>query len=214
MNLVIDTSSEKLKVILYNENKTFENAKTDKKHLKQLLPEIEALLTKNNTKLKDVNYFSVVTGPGSFTGIRIGVSTIKAFACVLKNKKYIEINMLELLAFTISQKNKVKNFFIIIKSTKDKFYFGEFNKNQLKTTKIITIEQLQELLKEEKPIYSYNCEELTFSTIVELETQDYINFNELKKTNKNFVKLEDIKPVYLALSQAEEELNKRLANGN
>lgn len=218
MDLIIDTSSEKLKLILNNNGTIWESEENNQKHLKHLLPEIEKILDKSNKTLNNIDVFSTIVGPGSFTGVRIGVSTIKAFGCVLKNKKYLGINMLELLSFAITQKQKIKtNFCIIIKSTSTKFYFGLANsKGKIEEMKLITLTELQEFINKTKlPLYSYSCAEISkeFSSInIELTTQDYINFCELEKSKKHFVSILELKPVYLALSQAEEELNKRLAN--
>lgn len=46
----------------------------------RLLPSIEFALCANGLKIQDVEGFAVAAGPGSFTGIRIGLSTIKSFA--------------------------------------------------------------------------------------------------------------------------------------
>ena len=75
MDLIIDTSSENLQVILNTTAgiKAGENKNT--KHLKHLLPEIEKLLIEQNVKLDNIDNLCVALGPGSFTGVRIGVST-------------------------------------------------------------------------------------------------------------------------------------------
>lgn len=219
MDLIIDTSSEKLKLILNNDMSFIESEESNQKHLKNLLPEIENVLVKSKKELKDIDVFSVVVGPGSFTGVRIGVSTIKAFGCVLGNKRYIAINMLNLLANTIILKQKVNtNFCIVIKSTSTKYYFGLADcKANVKEMKLVTLEELQSYVQNNAiPIFSYNCNKIdninNFDIL--LTTQDYITYNELLKSKKQFVSISEIKPVYLALSQAEEELNKRLANEN
>jgi tRNA threonylcarbamoyladenosine biosynthesis protein TsaB len=46
----------------------------------RLLPAIRLLLESNGLKIQDVGGFAVAVGPGSFTGIRIGLSTVKSFA--------------------------------------------------------------------------------------------------------------------------------------
>ncbi len=220
MNLIIDTSSEKLKLILNTDKVLLESEETNSKHLKHLLPEIEKLLQKSSKNLDDINTFSIVVGPGSFTGVRIGVSTIKAFGCVLKNKNYITINMLELLAFTIVNKITIKSdFCIIIKSTSTKYYYALCNsKGEVKEMSLITTEELISIMNNNNlPLFCYNfnidIKNLKASKI-NLETQDYIKYNNYKKNKKMYTLFKDIKPVYLALSQAEEELNKRLANEN
>lgn len=218
MDLVIDTSSEKLKLILTNGNTITESEETNPKHLKHLLPEIEKILTASGKELNDVDVFSVVIGPGSFTGVRIGVATLKAFGCVLKNKKYIAINMLELLGFTITKKLKVKtNFHVVIKSTSTKYYFALCNADgKVKEMKLVTTEELINIHKAENlPIFSYNSdlpENEIVATKIELFTEDYLQFIKSKKNENAFSSIAEIKPLYLALSQAEEELNKRIAS--
>lgn len=52
-------------------------------HSTDLLENIRALLTEAGLRLDDVELFAVANGPGSFTGLRIGVATIKSFAATL-----------------------------------------------------------------------------------------------------------------------------------
>src|SRR2546428_1413369 len=49
----------------------------------QLVPQIAALLTKHNFNKQQIDAFAVVSGPGSFTGLRVGLAAIKALAEVL-----------------------------------------------------------------------------------------------------------------------------------
>jgi tRNA threonylcarbamoyladenosine biosynthesis protein TsaB len=49
-------------------------------HSERLLPSIDALLARAGARLADVEAFAVSIGPGSFTGLRIGLATVKAFA--------------------------------------------------------------------------------------------------------------------------------------
>ena len=62
-----------------------------------ILPIINEGLMKNNLSVKDIDKLFVVTGPGSFTGIRIGVAIAKTIAWALK-KDVIPISSLELIA--------------------------------------------------------------------------------------------------------------------
>ena len=52
-------------------------------HSQTLMPFIESLLNNSKTELSDVDAFAVSVGPGSFTGLRIGVSAIKGMAYAL-----------------------------------------------------------------------------------------------------------------------------------
>ena len=64
---------------------------------------INNIFTKNNVKIEDVDKFFVAVGPGSFTGIRIGVTCAKVMAWSLK-KDVIPFSSLELLA-TVDSNN-------------------------------------------------------------------------------------------------------------
>ena len=66
-------------------------------HSNTLLREIDRLLSTTQTQLRDVDLFAVAVGPGSFTGLRIGVATVKALAATL-NKPTVGISTLEAIA--------------------------------------------------------------------------------------------------------------------
>ena len=63
----------------------------------QLVPQISALLKKHGLKKEDVDGFAVASGPGSFTGLRVGLAAIKALAEVL-DKPIAAVSRLEVVA--------------------------------------------------------------------------------------------------------------------
>lgn len=63
-----------------------------------ILPAVNDLLEQAKIKLESLDAFVCVTGPGSFTGIRIGVATVRAFAYAL-NKPVIGVTYFDLLAY-------------------------------------------------------------------------------------------------------------------
>ena len=65
----------------------------------QLLPRIAEALQQNNLSKTDVDGFVVVSGPGSFTGLRVGLSTVKGLCEVLR-KPLATVSMLEALVLT------------------------------------------------------------------------------------------------------------------
>ena len=67
-------------------------------HSRTLLPMVEDLLKNTETKLADVDAVAVARGPGSFTGIRIGVSTAKGLAWGAQ-KPAIGVSTLEAMAY-------------------------------------------------------------------------------------------------------------------
>lgn len=62
-----------------------------------LLPAVHSVLAKSGLKLPDVDAFAVAAGPGSFTGVRIGLTTVKAW-CEVYSKPIAAVSRLEALA--------------------------------------------------------------------------------------------------------------------
>ena len=97
--LAIDTSSQSCSVCLCdNENLlseiTIVPGRTHSRHLMEI---IDYVLKSASSDLKDVHGFAVTKGPGSFTGLRIGISTIKGLGLAL-NKPVVGISTLLALA--------------------------------------------------------------------------------------------------------------------
>lgn len=67
-------------------------------HSRTLLPMVEDMLKNTDTKLADVDLIAVAHGPGSFTGIRIGVSTVKGLAWA-SDKKCVGVSTLAAMAW-------------------------------------------------------------------------------------------------------------------
>jgi len=63
----------------------------------QLVPQISGLLEKHGLKKTEIGAFIVVSGPGSFTGLRIGLAAIKALAEIL-HKLIVPVSLLEVVA--------------------------------------------------------------------------------------------------------------------
>ena len=58
-------------------------------HSQTLMPMVEKTLIDSNKSIKDVDLFAITNGPGSFTGVRIGIASVKGMADAL-NKKCME----------------------------------------------------------------------------------------------------------------------------
>ncbi len=72
----------------------------------QLVPQIAVLIQKHGFTKADIDAFVVVSGPGSFTGLRVGLAAIKALAEILK-KPIVAISLLQLMAVAIRQEGAV-----------------------------------------------------------------------------------------------------------
>jgi tRNA threonylcarbamoyladenosine biosynthesis protein TsaB len=75
-----------------------------REHLTELFPRLETMLTQANLKASDLAGVAVTTGPGSFTGVRLGVLIARTFALVLKLPLY-QVDALEALACNAGQIN-------------------------------------------------------------------------------------------------------------
>jgi tRNA threonylcarbamoyladenosine biosynthesis protein TsaB len=83
----IDTSDNKqITIELEIDDKKPQKTKSDSIVLRSeaVIPLIDKLLKKNNLSLKDVNEVEVFEGPGSFTGLRVGISIANALGFLLK----------------------------------------------------------------------------------------------------------------------------------
>ena len=66
----------------------------------QLVPQISGLLEKHGLRKSDIEAFIVVSGPGSFTGLRVGLAAIKALAEILQ-KPIVPVSLLEVVARSV-----------------------------------------------------------------------------------------------------------------
>lgn len=107
--LAIDTTSEVCGVaILDDENLIVENSLCNGlTHSENLMPLVKEALENSKLDLKNIELIACCTGPGSFTGIRIGVASVKAIAEV-NNLKVAEVTSLESLAKNIKNNSSTK----------------------------------------------------------------------------------------------------------
>lgn len=104
--LAIDTSGKYLTVIASGEKKAVRFLPDCAlSHSVVLMGEIESALKEAKLKAEDTDVFACSVGAGSFTGIRIGVSTVKAFAYAL-SKKVLGVTTFEVLAYSVSKRVK------------------------------------------------------------------------------------------------------------
>lgn len=128
--LSIDTASNICGVSILEDNKLICNLDTDtgRTHSENLMPMIEQALKKTNLSLKNINLITCDIGPGSFTGIRIGVATTKAFNDSL-NIPCVGISSLEALAYNLKDNIKQNEIICsIIDCKNDNCYFALYEK--------------------------------------------------------------------------------------
>lgn len=125
--LFISTYSELITIGLFKDNTLImqKEKESEKSHSIYLVPMIDEILKENNIECQDLSEILVVNGPGSFTGIRLGVTVAKTLAYTL-NIPIKTISSIEAISASIKDDNKI----ITISDTKGK-YLGIFENNQL-----------------------------------------------------------------------------------
>lgn len=89
----------------------------------QLVPQIAALLAKHGSAKTDIDAFIVVSGPGSFTGLRVGLAAIKALAEIL-HRPIVPISLLEVIAIECGHAGKILP---VLDAGRDEVYAGQYD---------------------------------------------------------------------------------------
>lgn len=97
--LSVSTATDNLSVALNVDHQIVseKNEQGKRNYNEHLDPIIQEILRANNLQLHDIDRFAVAIGPGSYTGLRIGVTTVKMFASILA-KEAVGISTLQALA--------------------------------------------------------------------------------------------------------------------
>jgi tRNA threonylcarbamoyladenosine biosynthesis protein TsaB len=152
--LSVETSGEVCGAsIFFNEKKFFEINLVEKNiHSEKLLEVVEAVLKKSLVKINEIGLIAVSSGPGSFTGLRIGMSAAKGLAFGA-NLPIIPVPTFEALALKICDIIPDKTEFIICnKVNSEEIYFGRFinlgkSYQMIEKIKVIKLNQLKNYVK-------------------------------------------------------------------
>ena len=224
--LAIDTSSKICSVSILEDNKLLIEKHNDdeKTHSQKLMPLIDETLKQANLQLDNINLLACCQGPGSFTGIRIGISTVKAFADV-KNIPIIGVTSLESLAYNVKNDGLIAS---IIDAKHDNVYFSLYelknnNYNLIYNPISENINNIIEILKQYSDkitfvgdgsvVHKYilnnefsNC--IFASDIENNQTSISVGLAAFDKYNSsNYEPSYTLSPIYLKKSQAEINLD-------
>lgn len=200
MNYVaIDTSSKNLIIVVCKDGEIYSHFDSNcgVKHSDKIMVELERLIEESNFDLKKADFIACVTGAGSFTGIRIGVSTVKAL-CFANNLPFLEVTAFD----TIAYNKKDERVLAIIDAGHGGFYACGYNKGEIDLEPSYIM--LDEVLK-----LSDDYKLLSFSEIKSLESiivsplTGLIEAINDKKDKKEY-SLSKLVPLYVRKSQAEE----------
>lgn len=217
--LCIDTSSKLCSVAILENTTLINKLELDNglTHSETLMPLIKELLEKSNLSLKDINLLVSDIGPGSFTGIRIGVATCKAFSDSM-NIPCVGISSLEVLAYNAKNEGIICS---TIDCKNDNCYFALYelidgNYTVLEEPCAKSVTEVLDILNTK-----YSGKQINFvgDGIPSSSTNCYLNVENLgiagykKFLNHNNVG-EDILPLYLKKPQAQRQLEEKMKNAN
>lgn len=206
--LAFDTCFNKSYIVL-KENNTILSEKiigSDDKnyHSAYLIPEIRNILKSNNILIKDIDAIAVNIGPGSFTGIRAGITIARVLAQQF-NTKLIGVNSLKILSNLNKEKN---NTVITLDARKNKVYFAVYNNyEEIAAPCLIEKEELLSKIKNSDTVIADNSifEYLKENAINSLCYEDF-NDNlalyladiteEMLNSDNNF-NWAEVKPLYI-----------------
>ena len=144
--LSIDTSSKICTVCIYEDNNVLIELNNDdeRTHSQKLMPMIQKAFESVNLTLNDINLIACAKGPGSFTGIRIGIATAKAFSDV-KKIPVVGVTSLEGLAYNLGSSGLICS---LIDAKNNNVYYGlfEFENNELKNTFILSSDNIENVI--------------------------------------------------------------------
>ena len=190
--LFIDSATTNLVVAIIIDNKLTYSFNNNIGHdtSSQMMPVLEQAFEKSNITPKDLNKIFIVTGPGSFTGIRVGLTVAKTMAYCL-NIPLIPVSSLAVLA---SKKAGTA----LINARRGYVFAGSYDENLNNTFKDSYIPMDNNL---KKPYISYDEFEFT----VEKPEIDILKVIK-KYENCSEVNPHALNPNYLKLTEAEEKL--------
>lgn len=234
--LGIDTSTMAANVAVLEDDKLIceYTINTKKTHSQKLMPMIENILKLSDLDIKEIDAIAICVGPGSFTGLRIGMATAKAMAHV-NNIPLIGVNSLEILGANMDLCNR--NICSILDAQRNQVYMNKYILKDDKITELeeISIKAIDELLEEisssnedwvlvGEAVYKYKekIEEISNITIpspanniTKASTLCFVARDKML-ANDQVYNCYNINPMYIRKSQAEEqyeEKQKRLKDG-
>lgn len=234
--LGIDTSSMATSICVIEDNKLIceYTVNTKKTQSQKLMPMIENMLNISDININEIDLIAICEGPGSFTGLRIGMSTAKAIAHV-KNLPIIGVNSLEILSGNMNLCDK--KICSILDAQRTQVYYGKykFENNEIVELQNIDVIEIDELLQElsnsndewilvGEAVYKYEEKIKEINNISVASSSHNVSkasslcYIAMNKYNKNIDVYDcySINPKYIRKSQAEveyEEKIKRLNNG-
>lgn len=225
--LAVDTSAVSASAAVMNDGKILSSSFTNTglTHSQTLMPMIERTLSGAGVDVKDIDLFAVDNGPGSFTGVRIGVAAIKGMAHML-GKKCIGISTLEALAYNLSDSDCIA--VCTMDARCNQVYAAVFKCERGSVTRLcedkaVLIGELQsDIPSGNLPVifvgdgamlcYEYYKDKLPCRAASEknrFQNAKSVAFCANLKDESEYISAQELMPLYLRLPQAQRELNNK-----
>lgn len=206
IELFIDTVSSRIIVAILKDGKikSIHNEKNGHDLSTRILPIIDNVFNEAKVIPNEVDTIYVVNGPGSFTGIRIGVTIAKTYAWSMK-KRIITLSELALMATTSVDTDLI---IPLIDTRRNASYAGIYDKNgnSVLSDCYISNDDLKEKLSKDKTFTFISYDNIDAFDTVEpnIDLESFINMhrNDVAKNPH------EVNPEYLKLTEAEENLKK------
>lgn len=200
--LGVDTTRKCASIyIIGDDDYTVYSLGENEKQSEFLMLSLDKFLQENNCQLSDFDCFGVIVGPGSFTGIRVGIATIKAFAYAL-NKKIVSSTVFDIV------KDDIKNGIFLTECTSTTCYYADIVKGKIAKCGVIDKDDIVGFNKELFILEDeHNLRSMAYKFNVLNNYSNLCSNKLLQLANKaNFTSPE---PYYVQLSQAERNLEKK-----
>ena len=205
ISLFIDTSSEDVSIAIIKGKKILASRiKTiPSEHSIYTTSYLDEVIKEANIKKEDIDKIMVVNGPGSFTGLRIGITIAKTFAHLLK-KEVTCVSSLKMLSLSLEHDYCLT----LMDARNNNYYLALYDKDNKEIVKPVfnTIDKVLELIKEYNPICISNKDFQINNIDVSKVKLDITKIIEYYK-NKPAINPHLVVPDYLKLPQAMETKN-------
>ncbi|MHD0397240.1 tRNA (adenosine(37)-N6)-threonylcarbamoyltransferase complex dimerization subunit type 1 TsaB [Staphylococcus simulans] len=209
--LLLDTSNKPMSLAVMQDDTLLVEHTTNMKrnHSVQLMPAIQKMIEEAGITKKDIDAIVVAKGPGSYTGLRIGVTTAKTLAYALNTKLY-GVSSLEALAATLPDTQTKQLIVPVFDARREAVYTGvyQYQNGQLVNVledQYMLISDLNDYLNQQQQTYVFvghdldNITELLNGSIVYQLPKASV----MKRLMTQPENIHTFKPDYLKLSEAE-----------
>lgn len=203
ISLFIDTSSSDVSIAIIKDKNILASIskETPNEHSIYTVKYLDDILKESNLNPEDIDKIMIVNGPGSFTGVRIGVTVAKTYAYLLK-KDIITISSLKMLALSTNHDYIMS----LIDAKHDNYYIGLYDKdnNEIIKEQFIHIDKLLEIINKYNPKLVSDNDIIINNIKVPKQKLDFVKIVEYYKDNKT-LNPHSVVPNYLKLPQALED---------